>query len=476
MKKLIAPTLLLMVAILCISCFEDNDDNTVSASQINDFVWKGMNSFYLYLENSPDLANDRFANDGEYANYLNSFSRPEDLFESLIYERQTVDRFSWIVDDYFELERQFQGTTGTNGLEFNFYVTPDNDTNAYGVIRLVLPESPATNTELKRGDIVYGVDGIRLTRDNIGELINKDTYTLNLGFYNGNGTPDESDDSIDPLGVDVNLTKVTYTEDPIFKTEVLNVGGENVGYLMYNGFIRESENQLNSVFANFKANNIRQLVVDLRYNPGGSVLTTAYLASMITGQFAGEVFEKLRYNDNQSDNNFDFLFYNVLPSEAPVNSIGLNKIYILATGRSASASEGLINGLKPYIEVVHIGSNTVGKTQASRTLYDSPDFSKDGVNPIHTYAMQPLIADGLNKNNEQVPGTGLVPSIGYEYREDPQNFGILGNREEPMLALALADIENSTAKANKIKSKAKNIELISDSNEFNPREGGMHID
>ena len=90
--------------------------------------------------------------------------------------------------------------------------------------------------------------------------------------------------------------------------------------------------------------------------------------------------------------------------------------------------------------------------------------------------MQPLIADGLNKNNEQVPGTGLVPSIGYEYREDPQNFGILGNREEPMLALALADIENSTAKANKIKSKAKNIELISDSNEFNPREGGMQID
>ncbi|WP_298534850.1 S41 family peptidase [uncultured Algibacter sp.] len=476
MKRLIAPLLLLTVSFSCFSCFDDNDDNTVSASQINDFVWKGMNSYYLYLENSPDLANDRFANNGEYASYLNGFSRPEDLFESLIYEPETIDRFSWIVDDYFELERQFQGTRGTNGLEFNFYGTPNNDTNAYGVIRLVLPESPAGGTELKRGDIIYGIDGTRFTRENIGSLRNKDTYTLNLGFYNDNGTPEESDDSIDPLGKDITLTKVTYTEDPIFRTKILNVGGQSVGYLMYNGFIRDSENQLNSVFENFKGSNITELVLDLRYNPGGSVLTTAYLASMITGQFAGQTFEKLIYNDNQADNNFDFLFYNTLPNEASVNSVGLNKVYILATGSSASASEGLINGLKPYIEVVHIGTNTVGKTQASRTLYDSPDFTRDGVNPAHTYAMQPLIADGLNKNNEQVPGTGLVPTLGYEYKEDPQNFGVLGDKEEPMLALALADIENATAKTNKIKSKAKNIELITDSNEFNPREGGMHID
>jgi len=476
MKRLIAPTLLLLVSVFAMSCFEDNDDYTVSSSQINDFVWRGMNSFYLYQENSTDLANDRFTNNGEYASYLNSFSRPEDLFESLIYERQTVDRFSWIVDDYFELENQFQGISGTNGIEFNFYAAPNSDTEGYGVIRLVLPDSPADNKDLERGDIFYAIDGVRLTRDNIRSLISKGTYTLNLGFYNDNDTPNDSDDSIDPLGKDVTLTKVTYTEDPIFSTEVFNIDGENIGYLMYNGFIRESENQLNSVFADFKGNNIRQLVIDLRYNPGGSVATTAYLASMTTGQFTGQIFEKLRYNNNQADNNIDYLFYNALPSETSINSLGLNKVYIIATGRSASASEGLINGLKPYIEVVHIGSNTVGKTQASRTLYDSPDFSREGVNAAHTYAMQPLIADGLNKNNEQVPGTGLVPTIGYEYQEDPQNFGILGNQEEPMLALALAAIENATTKINKIKSKAKSSKLITDSNDFNPREGGMHID
>lgn len=81
--------LLYVIALLAVtySCFDDNDDNTISASEINDFVWKGMNAVYLYKENIPDLANDRFPSTSEYGDYLNSFSSPEDLFESLIYQR-----------------------------------------------------------------------------------------------------------------------------------------------------------------------------------------------------------------------------------------------------------------------------------------------------------------------------------------------------------------------------------------------------
>ena len=152
-------------------------------------------------------------------------------------------------------------------------------------------------------------------------------------------------------------------------------------------------------------------------------------------------------------------------------------MYVLTTGQSASASEGLINGLSPYIEIIQIGTNTTGKTQASRTLYDSPNFERSGANPNHTYAMQPLIANGVNKNDITVPGSGLTPSIGFEYEERPLNFGVLGDVDEPMLALALADIENSTSRASEIKSKStKTFKLLMDSNDFNPLEGGMIID
>ena len=76
--------LLFFVSLLFSSCFEDFDDNGAYASEINDFVWKGMNLMYLYKEEISDLSNERFNNTGDYTSYLNSFTRPEDLFESLI--------------------------------------------------------------------------------------------------------------------------------------------------------------------------------------------------------------------------------------------------------------------------------------------------------------------------------------------------------------------------------------------------------
>ena len=475
MKYFKALILLLTLTFLTTSCFEDDDDITnVTTSEINDFVWKGMNAVYLYKENIPNLANDRFSSNQDYADYLNNFSKPEDLFESLIYERKTVDKFSWIEEDYFELERRFQGVSGTNGMEFGFFASPNSDTEGIGIIRLVLPNSPADDNNLKRGDIFYGIDGMKLTNDNIGTLLNQETYTLNLGFYNDKGTPETTDDSIDPINKDVTISKVQYTEDPIFITDVINIGGENVGYLMYNGFIRGSENELNTVFDNFKSNNIQHLVLDLRYNPGGSVGTETFLASMITGQFTGEIFQKIIYNDDlQAENNI-YKFVNQIDGGTTINSLNLNKLYVLTTNRSASASEGLINGLNPYLEVIQIGTNTTGKTQASITIYDSPNFRREGANPGHTYAMQPLVANGVNKNDLTVPASGLIPTI--ELIENPLNYNVLGNIDEPLLAAALASIEGATTKLTNMKSKSGiSFKLIKDSNDFNPFEGGMHI-
>ena len=232
------------------------------------------------------------------------------------------------------------------------------------------------------------------------------------------------------------------------------------------------------MFGEFKSNNVQHLVLDLRYNPGGRVNVETFLASMITGQYTGDLFQKLIYNSTLQSNNTDYNFANKLDDGGIINSLGLNKIYVLTTGRSASASEGLINSLMPYMnEIIQIGTTTVGKTQASRTLYDSPNFQRAGANPNHTYAMQPLIANGVNKDDVAVPGTGLPPSIGFEYQERPLNYGILGDINEPMLALALADIENSSSKISDIKSKsAKIFKLLMDSNDFNPLEGGMIID
>ena len=434
--------LILLTSFICISCFEDDDDNTVSASEISDFVWKGMNAVYLYKDNIPNLANDRFSSDAEYADYLNSFTTPEELFESLIYQRSTVDRFSWITDDYITLEAQFSGVSKRSGIEINLYPMPGSSSNLFGVVRLVLPNSNADTQGLMRGDVITEVDGTTITASNFNELFGPDSYTVGFADYDDNGTPTNlNDDIITTNGQTAVLTKETYTENPVFYTDVLDVGGKKAGYIVYNGFTSSFDSQLNAAFGNFAANNVDHVIVDLRYNPGGSVRTASYLGSMITGQFFGQVFAKLLYNQDLSELNFDVEFDNELDNGTPINSLNLDKVYFITTGSSASASEMMINSLSAYIDVIQIGDATVGKSQASITIYDSPNLQREGANPNHTYAMQPLVAITVNKDQDVVPSNGMGATPGFAQRENPSNFGMLGDVNEPLLAIALADIQ-----------------------------------
>ncbi len=130
-------------------------------------------------------------------------------------------------------------------------------------------------------------------------------------------------------------------------------------------------------------------------------------------------------------------------------NLNLSRVIVLTTGSSASASELIINGLKPYIDVVTIGSTTHGKYVASVTLYDSPNFSKENVNTDHNWALQPIVLKELNKLGNYAPN-GFEPSI--ELEEDFTNMGELGLASEPLTARALNFIETGNKMGIEIKS------------------------
>jgi len=436
--KYIALTLLIGFSY---GCFEDNDDNATGSSSVKDFVWKAMNSVYLYNANVPDLADDRFITDSDYNNYLDGYSSPETLFESLVYDRENVDRFSIITSNYFELEQSLSGVAKRSGAEFNFYLVPGSTTEVFGIVRLILPNSNASQTSLTRGQVFNKVNGTTMTTSNYRSLFSSDTYTINLANYNDNNTDDISDDSISDTAEDITLIKSIYTENPVYKTEVFNLNNKKIGYLMYNGFVAEFDSELNNAFGTFKTENIDHLILDLRYNPGGSVRTATALGSMITGGFNNQVFATLKYNEDLQNNNYDYVFTDELTNGTSINSLNLDKVYVLTSGASASASEMIINSLKSYITVVQIGSTTVGKSQASQIIYDSSNFGRVNANPTHTYALLPLIAITVNKNNTVVPSSGLVPDI--EFKEKAANYGILGDPTEPLLEAALNEIQIS---------------------------------
>ena len=431
MKKKI---LLLLIAIvtLFVSCFEDLDDNIqpVSDLDIGNFIYRGLNYFYLYKADTPELANDNFDNQDELNTFLNSFETPESLFSFL---KSPQDRFSLLVANYNVLEDALNGISLNNGMEFGLVYYPNNSSNVFGYVRYVLPGTDAESKNLERGTIFNSIDGEQLTETNFSELLSLNSYEIGLATFDGT--------AITPTGESIALVKQEYTENPILIAETLTVQGQKIGYLMYNAFTRDFDSQLNGVFAQFKADAITDLVIDLRYNGGGSVETAIDLSSMITGQFYNQVFANEEWNtDRQVEYASPKLFDNQIFTGEAINSLNLTKAYVLTTKRSASASELVINGLNPYIDMTQVGDTTTGKYQASFLLYDAPapNFSKSQANPGHTYAMLPLVFKTSNAIGFTDYAEGLFPDI--QLKENYTNLGILGDINEPLLAAALNDI------------------------------------
>ncbi len=148
---------------------------------------------------------------------------------------------------------------------------------------------------------------------------------------------------------------------------------------------------------------------------------------------------------------------------------------MLTTNRTASASELIINSLSPYINVVQIGGKTTGKSQASITLYDSPNFSRENANPNHTYAIQPLVAMSINKNDQPVAPTGIESDLEqFRVREIVNNLGVLGDVNEPFLARAIADITGSDRPAPS--SMERQLVPLKDNVDANILDNEMYID
>ena len=433
MKNLFKTALYLYLLTFTFSC-TDNDDNPVPASlEVKDFVWKGMNLYYLWQGDVPDLADDRFANQRQLNTFLEGFDEPTTLFNALRVDT-SIDRFSVIYSDYSVLEGVLSGNTLNNGMDFALRYKTGSNTDIYGWVRYIIPNSDAATKPIQRGTIFYAINGTPLTVDNYRSLLANDTYTINLADYDGG--------NITPNGQTVSLTKTALAENPILLNTVITNGSHKIGYLMYNGFYSTYDNQLNTVFGSFQTQNVTDLVLDLRYNSGGSISTATKLASMITGQFTGQLFAKQQWNakaqsyyESNSPSSLENRFVGNL------NSLNLNKVYVLTTNATASASELVINCLKPYITVVQIGTTTTGKNVGSITLYDSPTFAKQNVNPRHKYAMQPIVLKIVDKNGFGDYTSGIAPTT--PLPESMDDLGILGNPSEPLLNAAINQIIGS---------------------------------
>ncbi len=331
-----------------------------------------------------------------------TFDSPEQTLDFLKVEQ---DRFSYITDAD-EFNALFtQGQTVKYG--FSFQILEDNTAQ----VMYSFDDSSAGRAGLERGDRILSVNN-----QTIEQVILNESWEDEFG-------PDEVGVSVDIQvrklsgeTVNMKLEKSVVNVNTVLHHSVIDNGSDKVGYLIFQSFLSTSIEELNQVFADFKAAAVNKVILDLRYNGGGSVAVSKHLASLMRiSNNNSDLFAELRYNNKYQNLNSRYYY------ESQTNSLNLDRVTIIATGGTASASELVINGLKPFVDIKTVGSTTYGKP-VGMNAYEFCDK-----------VILPITFSSYNQDGEGEFYNGIPADCS---SEDDLNFAF-GDIQDPMLKEAL---------------------------------------
>lgn len=416
--RILFPALIFSTLILILGC-KDNPSGSEEGefSEINNWMHANMELYYYWNNFVPEEP------DG---------SIPTDRFFSSMLEPN--DMFSYFSDDAENLLQELNGSSFTAGFSPSFGRFQNSD-DVFILVQFAYPNSPAKEAGIDRGDFIIKINGTEMDTTNFLDLYYDESvttaYTL-AEFDTTQNTLVETET--------VEFTKGQLSLDPVVYSDVIEKNGTKIGYLFYARFLAGNGDQfiqsVDDVLAEFQNAGVDELVIDLRYNPGGRISAATNLANSIAPPSVTsneEVFVEYEYNEELKNlyidqEGLDSPNLSSRFSQDPVN-LNLDRVYFLTTSRSASASELLINGLIPYMDVISIGTPTFGK------FYGSFVITGENSNPPNNYAIVPVTLKYANADGFSDFRDGLIPD--YFLEEDIRNFKPLGDQEDVLLAKAL---------------------------------------
>jgi len=394
-------------------------DIGINADNIPQWIFDEMSFFYFWNKELPN--EDPLGNEN-----------PKTYFNGLV---NSTDIFSYITDDAAAIKEEMSGTIMAMGFSPTFGVFT-NTNKLFAIVEYVYQNSPAEKAGLKRGDIILKLNGTDLSQNNYLDLTSKNGFSVTLGSFNGR--------SIVETNKTISISTGVIELNPVIHYEVKTVNNIKVGYLVFVDFISGDNDKwlksLGNALGDMKAQGISQLILDLRYNPGGEVSVAEYLSSALAPARVAvnrETLVSFQYNENLQEyyrrrqgQNSPNLISRFFQNE---NNLNLNEIIFLTTGNTASASELVINGLKPHMKVTIIGEPTFGKFYGSFAIYDESEP------PVHNWAIAPIVLKYANANGVTDFVNGLSPDIFIE--DDLLNAKSFGDERDPMIAAALSIIK-----------------------------------
>lgn len=422
MKTLKKSIILLIIFSFIISCQDEPipDEAPELTQKVNVFIEDVMADIYLWAEEIPDI-NTKYEFDSK------------EYFDKLIYQE---DKWSFITDDIVALENSFEGVETSYGWSLSFFYLYKNSNEVIAVVEFIYPNTPAAEAGMQRGDIIFEMFDNGITDENYTDLLYEENLMITLGISGEAGISS---------GSSFSLTARELTLNPVVITNVIEHGGRKIGYLFYAQYIAEFNTSLNSAFQYLMNEGVTDLVLDLRYNPGGGTVAAQHLCSSIAPLDAvnsNATLVTFRWNDSyQADlegKNVTQRLKIQFTDEVPYK-MGLDRLYVLTGAGTASASELTITGLKPYMNVTTVGESTYGKYTASITfkpedLYDSKSY----YNEFDNWGIQPIVLRYANVQGVTDFKDGFMPDIPVE--DDLFEAIPLGNKEEKLLKAAIEDI------------------------------------
>ena len=430
MKARIIPYIMAMLLGLNLSmsgCGEDRWAAYATQTATDRWIDDTMRVWYYWAKEMPESKN------------LNYFQAPATFFKSLLY---SSDKFSSIDSlNVTTSNRSIGSTNYSYGMEYS--VTKVNDTAYYAHVLYTVVDSPAEEAGLQRGDWVMSFNGVPLTKQNYTALLGGSAAEIVVGRYDA--------EQKQVVAVDDNprhLSEARSIDDnPVYCVKVFDVNATRVGYLAYNHFTPGAaysatvqgsatnyDDDIRQASTQLAAAGIDELVLDLRYNNGGYVSCAQLLATLLAPASAlGQPMATLEYNAH-------FQPVEILLDASRIGqgtNLDLKRLFVLTTGETASASEMVMNCLKPYMDVVQIGTTTVGKNMGARSF--------DNVEQM--VSITPMICKIYNALGESDYDKGFSPTntaLIVDENKFLANFFPLGTPDEALLSTALSYIAGET--------------------------------
>lgn len=380
----------------------------------NGWAYQQMNKYYFW--------NDSMPGEGNLA------SDPAEYFKGLLVEE---DRFSYALhpalpDSYPKsLSRSF-------GFDMDFI---DHQGQVYGVILYALSGSPAERSGLRRGLYVRSVGGIAFSHQNFERLYDELAAGGIARLEVMEFDPVSGFSPVRPVSISQGFTLL----QPLVR-RIIEQGNDKIGYIGIPHFDTGLAQSLVSVFQEFRSRSVNKLVVDLRYNGGGDVSSAAALCAIIApdvhpddhfitfkgNRNGGTISQSFRQALEMNEQHVSF---QALRAVSPT----IQKLFILCGRHTASASEIIINNMKPFMEVVTIGEKTMGKDVAGFAIKDERVPGQAG------WTLYPSIYKLFNAAGQGSYSTGIAPTIALDELDNLQ-IHPLGDPRETLLQKAIEAI------------------------------------